>query len=256
MKKLYSFLVLLSILLVTFLVYRNHFNNAFHFDDSHTIVDNLYIRDIKNIPSFFSNAQTTSTLPANQAYRPGLTTLNAIDFYLAGKPTPEPIMFHVNIFFGFLILGILCYFIFLHLLQNSLKNIQNTYLAFFTTAWFLLHTANAETINYIIARSDSFSTLTIALSFVLYLYFPKSHKFYLYFIPAFLGFFVKELTMMFIPLLAVYKLLFEQKLSVKQWFSGKLFTVIKQVALPLGLSIALFLFSRTKTPTHCRAVKF
>ena len=56
--------------------------------------------------------------------------------------------------------------------------------------------------------------------------------------------------MMFIPLLGVYKLLFEQKLSVKQWFSGKIFKVIKQVAIPLGLSIALFLFSRTKTPTH------
>lgn len=250
MKKLYSFIVLLSILLITFLVYKNHFNNTFHFDDFHTIVDNLYIRDIKNIPSFFSNAQTTSTLPANQAYRPGLTTLNAIDFYLAGKPRPEPFMFHVNIFLCFLILGILCYFIFLHLLQNSLKNSQNTNFAWFATAWFLLHTANAETINYIIARSDSFSTLTIALSFVLYFYFPKSHKFYLYFIPSFLGFFVKELTMMFIPLLGVYKLLFEQKISVKQWFSTKLFTVFKQVALPLGLSIALFLFSRTKTPTH------
>jgi tetratricopeptide (TPR) repeat protein len=250
MKKLYSFIVLLSILLITFLVYENHFNNTFHFDDFHTIVDNLYIRDIKNIPSFFSNAQTTSTLPANQAYRPGLTTLNAIDFYLAGKPTPEPFMFHVNIFLCFLILGILCYFIFLHLLQNSLKNCQNTNFALFATAWFLLHTANAETINYIIARSDSFSTLTIALSFVLYFYFPKSHKFYLYFIPSLLGFFVKELTMMFIPLLGVYKLLFEQKLSVKQWFSGKLFTVFKQVSLPLLLSITLFLFSRTKTPTH------
>jgi tetratricopeptide (TPR) repeat protein len=250
MKKLYSFTVLLSILLITFLVYENHFNNTFHFDDFHTIVDNLYIRDIKNIPSFFSNAQTTSTLPANQAYRPGLTTLNAIDFYLAGKPTPEPFMFHVNIFLCFLILGILCYFIFLHLLQNSLKNCQNTNFALFATAWFLLHTANAETINYIIARSDSFSTLTIALSFVLYFYFPKSHKFYLYFLPSFLGFFVKELTMMFIPLLGVYKLLFEQKLSVKQWFSSKFFTVFKQVALPLLLSITLFLFSRTKTPTQ------
>lgn len=250
MKKLYSTLVLLSILLTTLLVYENHFNNAFHFDDTHTIVDNLYIRDLKNIPSFFSNAHTTSTLPANQAYRPGLTTLNAIDFYLAGKPNPEPFMFHVSIFLGFLILGLLCYFIFLYLLQNSLENKQNIYIALFTTTWFLLHSANAETINYIIARSDSFSTLTIAFSFVLYFYFPKSHQFYLYFIPAFLGFFVKELTMMFIPLLGVYKLLFEQKLSVKQWFSGKIVTVIKQVAIPLGLSIALFLFSRTKTPTH------
>ncbi|MCP9748225.1 tetratricopeptide repeat protein [Lacihabitans sp. CS3-21] len=250
MNKINNWLTLLTILFLTFLIYSNHFKNDFHFDDSHTIVDNLYIRDLKNIPSFFNNAQTTSTLPANQAYRPGLTTLNAIDFYLAGKPTPESFMFHVSIFFWFLILGVLCYFIFLYLLQKSLENKPNTYIALFTTAWFLLHSGNAETINYIIARSDSFSTLTIALSFVLYLYFPKSHKYYLYFIPAFLGFFVKELTMMFIPLLGVYKLLFEQKLSVKQWFSGKIFTVIKQVAIPLGLSIALFLFSRTKTPTH------
>lgn len=250
MKRPFNLIALLSILFITFLVYKNHFDNAFHFDDSHTIVDNLYIRDLKNIPGFFSNAQTTSTLPANQAYRPGLTTLNAIDFYLAGKPTPEPFMFHVSIFIGFLILGGLCYFIFQYLLQNSLENNRNAYISLFATAWFLLHSANAETINYIIARSDSFSTLTIALSFVLYFYFPKSHKFYLYFIPAFLGFFVKELTMMFIPLLGVYKLLFEQKLSVKQWFSGKIFTVIKQVAIPLGLSVALFLFSRTKTPAY------
>ena len=250
MRKLYTFLVLLSILLITFLVYSNHFNNAFHFDDSHTIVDNLYIRDLKNIPSFFSDAQTTSTLPANQAYRPGLTMLNAIDFYLAGKLTPEPFMFHVSIFLGFLVLGILCYYIFLYLLKNSLSNTLNNTIALFSTAWFLLHSANAETINYIIARSDSFSTLTITFSFVLYFYLPKSHKYYLYFIPAFLGFFVKELTMMFIPLLGVYKLLFEQKLSVKQWLSGKIFTVFKQVAIPLGLSIAIFLFSRTKTPAH------
>ncbi|WP_435354171.1 tetratricopeptide repeat protein [Emticicia sp. SJ17W-69] len=250
MKRYFHTIALSLVSIITFLVYSNHFYNAFHFDDFHTIVENLYIRDIKNIPSFFLNAETTSTLPANQAYRPGLTTLNTIDYYLAGKSSAEPFVFHVSIFIGFLLLGILCYFTFLYLLQKSLDYQSNNYFALFATAWFLLHTANAETINYIIARSDSFSTLTIILSFILYFYFPKSQKIYLYFIPAFLGFFVKELTMMFIPLLVVYKLLFEQQLLVRQWFLSKNYTIIKQVAFPLLLAIALFIFSRKMTPAH------
>src|SRR5574337_861393 len=65
--------------------YSNHFHNDFHFDDSHTIYNNMYIRDIKNIPLFFKDARTTSSFPPNQAYRPGLTTLNAIDYWLMRK---------------------------------------------------------------------------------------------------------------------------------------------------------------------------
>src|SRR5688500_13367562 len=72
----------LSIFIFALLLYAysNHFHNPFHFDDDHTIVANQYIRDIGNIPKFFTDASTTSSLPANQAYRPGLTTLNAIDY--------------------------------------------------------------------------------------------------------------------------------------------------------------------------------
>src|ERR1017187_5464472 len=62
--------------------YSNHFHNDFHFDDSHTIYNNMYIRDIKNIPLFFRDARTTSSFPPNQAYRPGLTALNAIDYWI------------------------------------------------------------------------------------------------------------------------------------------------------------------------------
>src|ERR1700719_2959464 len=67
------------------IAYSNHFDNPFHFDDEHTIVTNYYIRDLKNIPKFFTDATTSSSLPANQAYRPGVTTLNAIDVWLGGK---------------------------------------------------------------------------------------------------------------------------------------------------------------------------
>jgi len=46
--------------------YSNHFQNEFHFDDSHTIVNNAFLRDLKNIPRFFTDATTFSSLPANQ----------------------------------------------------------------------------------------------------------------------------------------------------------------------------------------------
>jgi len=50
-------------------VYSNHFHNSFHLDDSHTIEQNFYIRDLRNIPRFFADATTLSTLAANQTRR-------------------------------------------------------------------------------------------------------------------------------------------------------------------------------------------
>ena len=41
--------------------YSNHFDNGFHFDDSHVILNNLSIRSLENIPRFFSEATTFTT---------------------------------------------------------------------------------------------------------------------------------------------------------------------------------------------------
>jgi Tfp pilus assembly protein PilF len=248
MNKSKQLLFITMILLTTWLAYSGHFNNAFHFDDYHTIVDNQSIRDL-NITLFFKDAKTFSTLPLNQSYRPGVTTLNALDVYLSGKNKPEPLMFHVSIFISFLICGILFYLLLIKLLKNSFNNIVIYWVSLFTTAAFLLHTANAETINYIIARSDSFSTLMVVLSFVLYIYLPGVRKWYLYFIPTVIGFFVKEQALMFIPILITYKLLFEQNADLNIWkHRAALFKTVKSVAIPLIASVAVFMFSRTMTP--------
>src|SRR5258708_959871 len=42
----------LAAVLLVFLAYSNSFRNSFHFDDSHVIVDNLFIRSLANIPRF------------------------------------------------------------------------------------------------------------------------------------------------------------------------------------------------------------
>ena len=74
-----------SVLVLAILAaYSNHFQNSFHFDDAHTIVNNAVIRDLRNIPFFFRDATTFSSLPSNQSYRPLVSTLLAIDYQLGG----------------------------------------------------------------------------------------------------------------------------------------------------------------------------
>ncbi|MGN6180494.1 MAG: hypothetical protein ACTHNW_15005, partial [Mucilaginibacter sp.] len=66
------------------ITYSNHFHNDFHFDDFHTIVNNAYIRDMRNMPLFFKDGSTSSVLPANQSYRPVVTASLAVDYWLGG----------------------------------------------------------------------------------------------------------------------------------------------------------------------------
>src|SRR5256885_9718278 len=84
--------MLLSGLLAT---YANHFHNSFHFDDAHTIETNAAIQDLRNIPLFFRDATTFSALPSNQSYRPVVSTLLAIDYWLSGGV--RPFWFHLSI---------------------------------------------------------------------------------------------------------------------------------------------------------------
>ena len=232
MKKQFGFYALIIFSFALLIgAYSNHFKNPFQFDDAHTIVTNDAIHSLKNIPKFFKDARTTSSLPSNQIYRPGLTTLNAIDYWIGGKPQPEPFYFHVSIFISYLFLGILLYFLLLKLFNESFEHKWNPYFALFGAALFCLHAANAETINYIIARSDSFSTLMIVLTMVIYFYKPEWRKKLIYLLPVLIGFFVKEPTVMVAPLLLISILLFEKNDSVLKWFSAE--------GIKDGLSVAL-----------------
>lgn len=249
----YKQLLILALLAgLALLTYSNHFKNPFEFDDSHTIVNNLHIRDIKNIPDFFTDASTISSLPANQAYRPGLTTLNAIDYWIGGEANPNPFYYHVSIFATFILLGLALFAFSKKILSSYFTPKTVTIACLFLTAWFWLHTANSATINYIIQRADSFSTLMVVVAFCMYLYLPNLQKYYLYMIPIVLGFSVKEPTIMFIGLLISYKILFENNTSLTEAFSTHkkvVFKVLSQCTIPIILSIILVVFSRKMTPS-------
>lgn len=205
----YSTFLLIFICLL-FFSYQNHFDNPFFFDDEHTIVNNAAIREV-NIPKFFTDGTTFSTLPSNQSYRPGLTTLNALDVYWGGEDFPVAKQFHKTIFIIYVFLAILLYAFFLEIFIIVHPHKWNSMFALFATSFFILHTSNAETINYIIARSDLISTTMVILAFIFYMYKTRWRKYYLYLVPMIIGFTFKEPALMFIPLLFVYKFVIEEK---------------------------------------------
>ena len=223
--------------------YWNHFHNPFQFDDNHTILSNMYIRDVKNIPKFFTDATTTSSLPANQAYRPGLTTLNAIDYWLSGeKGDPQPLWFHISIFISFLILGIFIYLFSLKIFNLTYRHPLNPFIALLVTAVFLLHTGNAETITYIISRTDSFSTLMMMVALCLFAYQRPPGRYWWYLIPMAFGFLVKEPAVMVGPLAFLFMLLFEEQISLPDALKKYRVTwnVFKKFIPAFALAVALF----------------
>jgi protein O-mannosyl-transferase len=232
----------LLVLLLTFFAYSGHFNNPFQFDDAHTIEYNMSIRDMGNIPSFFTDAATFSTNPANRAWRPGVTTLNAINTAMSGG-VPEPFWFHVTIFAGFILLGVLIFFMVLHLLRQSFPAFHGLHWAALgATGLFWLHTANAETINYIISRSDAGSTLMIVAGLLLFMKSVRARNNYLFVLPFIIGFLIKEPAVMAVPLLLVYIWLYGtgETSFRKQWV---------KLAVAMGVIIVMFLISRVFTPS-------
>ena len=189
------------------LAYSNHFHNPFEFDDSHTIETNAAIRDLRNVPTVLRGR--------NHRQHPGELRLPA------GADDPQchrlrhggrtqSLHFHRSIFISYLILGLLLYLFYLRIGQMAADRPWLKLLALGATGWFMLHTANAETINYIIQRGDSFSTLMVVLGLVIYMYKPAWRKYGLYLIPLVIGFLTKTPALMFVPLLFVYSLLFER----------------------------------------------
>jgi protein O-mannosyl-transferase len=244
MKKNNSLFMLLCFasLFMLFLAYSNHFHNTFHFDDAHTIVDNAFIRDIKNIPLFFEDARTFSSNPMNQTYRPMTTTTVAIDYWL-GKGLTSTFYFHLSTFIWYIAQCILMYFLFMKIINTAIQHEWNRYIALFAVSWYGLHTANAETINYICQRADSLSTLMVITGLVLYIYLPEWRRLYLYLIPVVIGILFKVSALVFAPLLFFYIMFFEKNISVQAGFKPKNFIGLIKGSLPSLLAcIAMTIF--------------
>lgn len=201
-------------ILLAVATYANHFHNDFHFDDSHAIQNNAFIRSIDNIPLFFTAAETFSAKPANQSYRPLVTTTLAVDYRLGGGL--NPLAFHITSFSLFLLQCALMLGLFRRVMDRARPDEANRWLALLAATWYAVHPANAETVNYIIARTEILSTLGVILALVLFSGGGAARRCHLYLIPAVLGVLAKESAAMFAPLLLLFVVLFEPRASTRE----------------------------------------
>ncbi len=207
-KKLRSVAVFAAALAAVCLAYSNHFQNGFHFDDFHTVTDNQYIRDLRNLPKFFIDVSTFSVLPANRTYRPVVSTALALDYHFGSGYKPG--WFQLSTFLCFLVQLVAIYFLFVAVVNSVRRETRNRFVALFATAWYGLHPANAETVNYIIQRGDVYSTLGAVAGLALYAYFPKWRKSGVYLLPVVFGVLSKPPALVFPVLLLLYILFFEE----------------------------------------------
>lgn len=207
-KGRWSTAVLISVFLASVLaVYSNHFENGFHFDDTHAVVDNPYIRDLRNAPLFFTDATTFSNLPANRAYRPLIPLSLAFDYWLGGGL--KPIFFQSSTFVWFLVQLLLMYALFRRVCDVARPEADNRWVALFATALYGLHPAMAETVNYVIQRGDLYSTMGVVAGVLIYAAIPRQRKFGLYLLPVALALLSKPPALVFPALLFCYIVLFE-----------------------------------------------
>ena len=235
-----------TLLLITLITaYANHFHNSFHFDDAHTIVNNASIRDLRNIPLFFRDATTFSSLPSNQSYRPLVSTLLAVDYRLGGL---QLFWFHASIFALFVVLTVLLAFVINRLLDDETISSRNRWIALAAAALYGLHPANADTVNYLIASSEVISTLGVITSFALYFAFPRLRRSRLYIVPAAIAILAKPTAAIFAVLFAIYRLLFPDGRITGRTTGRSALAYFTEIGPPFLICGAMLLLVQHMTP--------
>jgi tetratricopeptide (TPR) repeat protein len=200
---------LIGVLLLVTLVYASHFGNTFHFDDSHTVTENPWIRDLRNIPRFFTDGATFSTLPPNRSYRPIVSTSLAIDYWLGHGL--HPVWFQTSTFLWFLAQLALMYPLFRITLDRVQPNDRNPWIALLGVTIYGLHPVMAETVNYVIQRGDVYSTAGVVAGLAMYIALPRLRRYGLYLLPVVVGILSKSPAAVFPALLFLWIWLFDEE---------------------------------------------
>ncbi|ACO33149.1 MULTISPECIES: tetratricopeptide repeat protein [Acidobacterium] len=188
-------------------VYANSFHNGFHFDDFHTVVNNPAIRSLSHIPRFFTDATTFSILPANQTYRPIVSTTLALDYWMGHGL--HPFYFHIGTFLIYLMQCVVMMLLFRKVLESACPERNLTMPAIFAAAWYGLHPAMAETVNYVIQRGDVYDACGVVCALLLYAARPRWRRWGVYLLPYVLALLSKPPAIVFPALLFAYLAMFE-----------------------------------------------
>lgn len=187
--------VVLLFTLFCLILYFNSLWGIFIFDDYHSVINNLFIKDASHIPLFFKGHYTSEVEIPRGMFRPLLLLTFCFNYFFSGL---QPLGYHIiNILLHF-VNGILLYS-FLRLVKPDLP----FGLALLCGLLFLAHPLNTEAVGYISSRSDLMVFLFIFIGFICYL--KKRLAFALF--SYLLGLLSKETALVFPFLIAMFDFL-------------------------------------------------
>lgn len=241
-------------LFAVLLAYANSFANGFHFDDFHTVTDNPAIRSLTNVPHFFADATTFSVLPANRTYRPTVSSTLALDYFLGRGYTP--FWFHLDTMLLFLALVVLVAKLAQTMFERTEASPLSPYVAVIAAAWFGLHPAMAETVNYVIQRGDLYCTLGCVAALVLYARRPSWRRYGIYLLPLVFALLSKPPAAIFPILLFVYVLLFDDTAGQSRLKRAALATLPSLAITAAGLVLQSAMTPKTFAPSILSAAAY
>jgi tetratricopeptide (TPR) repeat protein len=160
-------LIILSAL--GFLVYANALTNGFHFDDYEGILQNESLRDLRNIPAFFTDP-LIFRLTRKLDWRPILQISYAVDYAIGGY---NPAVFHATDVLFHIVSAWLIFLIVGEIVKQSTPPpsppIAPAWIALVPAMLFVVHTVNTQTVNYPWARSSLLAGLFYLLAFYCHL---------------------------------------------------------------------------------------
>ena len=181
--------------------YLNIFQNEFVWDDFFFITDNMHIKDLGNIPDFFTQPST------GDLYRPIRQVFYAINYKIWGINT---FGYHLNSFLLHFFVTALFYFI-------TLKLTNKPGFSFIAALLFAAHPVHVERITNMTAAFDVFGILFLLLALFFYIIFSqKKNKnyFYLSIIFYIIALFSSEEAIALILILFLYDFAFNYKINI------------------------------------------
>ena len=202
--------------------YANSWRSSFHFDDSHVVETNPAIRSLSNIPRFFRDARTFSSLPTNQTYRPIVTLTLAIDHAMAEATTGnglDPRAYHFTQLLLLALVAALVGGVAGQLYAAASRDDPELatwapWAAVAAATLFAVHVGNTEVGNYVSARSESLSAAGLLGGLFLYVRGGVWRRTHLYLLPMALGALSKTPAVLLAPLVLLWSVFDEDDVDL------------------------------------------
>jgi tetratricopeptide (TPR) repeat protein len=167
-------LVVFSWIIVAALAtYYNAFRNAFQLDDFHIAVNNPWVHSLRNVPRFFVDPFTFSTIQSNADYRPLLSATYALNYAISQD---HPWSWHALSLFLHITVAISLFYLGRTLFgRNRIVSISwlseedGELISFAAAILFVVHPIATAAVNYMSARSSLLVTALVLPATVLYL---------------------------------------------------------------------------------------